>query len=263
MRWLMSVLVLLFASQVSAEPDFDLQHTKWNGLLTANVSWTKDGEESVVDYAAFARNRDGLKAYLGSASAVSQSTFGQWDKADRDAFLINVYNAATVELILTRYPDLKSIKDLGGLLSSPWKKDVISLLGKQRSLDDVEHSMLRGAAGYVEPRIHFAVNCASIGCPALRPEAYVGSRLATQLDDQTKRFLRDRSRNRYESGEGLQVSKIFDWYADDFVKHAGGVDKFLAGYADALGLDSGTSRKLESGTLPISYTDYDWRLNDK
>lgn len=263
MRSLIAVLVLVFTAQVSAQSAFDLDHVQWNRLIAAHVSWTNDGTVSVADYAGFARDRDPLRTYLASASKVSKSTFDGWKKVDREAFLINVYNAATVELILTGYPDLKSIKDLGGLLSSPWKKDVIDLLGKKRSLDDIEQTMLRGAADYSDPRIHFAVNCASIGCPALRPEAYVGSRLSSQLDDQTRRFLRDRSRNRYEPGKGVQVSKIFDWYAEDFDKHAGGVAKFLAKYADSLGLDSAAAGKLESGALPISYTDYDWQLNDK
>ena len=263
MRWIISVLIMLLATQVSAQEKFDLDHASWNSLLAAHVSWTNDGSSSVVNYAGFAKQRDALKAYLTNASKVSSSTYDGWNKGDRQAFLINVYNAATVELILTRYPDLKSIKDLGGLLSSPWKKDAVSLLGEQRSLDDIEHAMLRGAADYTEPRIHFAVNCASIGCPALRPEAFVGARLDEQLDDQTRRFLRDTTRNRYKAGEGLRVSKIFDWYAEDFDKHAGSVRKFLASYADALKLDGDASSKLESGALPISYTDYDWQLNDK
>ncbi|MFZ2235428.1 MAG: DUF547 domain-containing protein [Dokdonella sp.] len=262
MRWLIAILFALLTTQVSAQEKFDLDHAQWNSLLAAHVSWTRDGTASVADYAGFAQDRDALKAYLASASKVSSSTYDGWNKSDRQAFLINVYNAATVELILTRYPDLKSIKDLGSLFRSPWQKDVINLLGEQRSLDDIEHTMLRGAPDYSEPRIHFAVNCASIGCPALRPEAFVGSRLPAQLEDQTTRFLRDRTRNRYEADKGLRVSKIFDWYSEDFDKHAGSVPKFLASYAEALGLYGDAKGKLESGSLRISYSDYDWRLND-
>ena len=263
MRWFVLALVLILAAQVSAQPAFDLDHTQWSRLLAAHVTWTKDGSASVVDYAGFGKDRDALRAYLSSASKLQKSTFDGWSKADREAFLINVYNAATIELILTHYPDIKSIKDLGGLFSSPWKKDVIRLFGEARSLDDIEQTMLRGAPDYSDPRIHFALNCASIGCPALRPETYDGSQLTAQLDDQAKRFLRDPSRNRFDPGKGLSVSKIFDWYAGDFDKHAGGVRNFLAGYADPLGLDANAVSKLESGTLPISYTDYDWRLNGR
>lgn len=116
------------------------------------------------------------------------------------AFLINAYNAATVALILTRYPELDSIKELGSLLRSPWKRRFVDLLGARRSLDDIEHELLREAPDFAEPRIHFAVNCASLGCPALRPEAYEAERLEAQLADQTRRFLRDRSRNRLADG---------------------------------------------------------------
>lgn len=263
MRWFVLVAVLILTVEVSAQPAIDFDQAQWSRLLAAHVTWTKDGSASVVDYAAFSKDRDGLKAYLASTSKLPKATFDAWSKVDREAFLLNVYNAATIELILTHYPDIKSIKDLGGLFGSPWKKEVISLFGDARSLDDIEQTMLRGATDYTDPRIHFALNCASIGCPALRPEAYLGSELTAQLDDQAKRFLRDRSRNRFDPGKGISVSKIFDWYAEDFDKHAGGVRKFLAGYADLLGLDANAVSNLESGTLRISYTDYDWRLNDR
>ena len=111
-------------------------------------------------------------------------------KADRLAFLVNAYNAHTIALVLTRYPDLASIKDLGGWITSPWKQKFFELLGESRSLDDVEHRMIRGGVGAREPRVHFALNCASIGCPALRPEAYRGAsvlvrKIATGMPDCT------------------------------------------------------------------------------
>ncbi|MEO7917173.1 MAG: DUF547 domain-containing protein [Dokdonella sp.] len=261
MRRLIALVFLLLASNGVSAATFDASHAAWNGLVESHVKWTSDGSASVVDYAGFESDRKKLQGYLSSASAVPEATFSRWAKADRIAFLINVYNAATVELVLTKYPDLKSIKDIGGLFGSPWKKDVLNLLGNERSLDGIEHDLIRGAADFDEPRIHFAVNCASIGCPALRPEAYVGSRLDSQLGDQANRFLRDRSRNHYAAGPGLKVSKIFDWYGKDFEAHAGGVNHFLAGHADALGLDKAATTKLESDDLPISYSDYDWKLN--
>ena len=263
MRWLPAMLLLLLTSNWVAAATFDSSYAYWNRLLNSHVTWNSGGSASTVDYAGFKAEQGKLEAFLASAATVPKATFAAWSKADRNAYLINVYNAATIELVLTRYPDLKSIKDIGGLFGSPWKKDVMNLLGAERSLDDMEHDLLRGAADFDEPRIHFAINCASIGCPALRPEAYVGSRLAAQLDDQTSRFLQDRSRNRVDPGKGLRVSKIFDWYSEDFDKHAGGVRKFLAGYANALGLDADAARLVESGTMPISYTDYDWRLNGR
>ena len=132
----------------------------------------QDGQASRVDYSAFQKNQKVLQAYLASMSAVSRSEFDSWTKDQQLAFLINAYNAWTIEFVLSAYPDIKSIKDLGSFFSSPWKKEFINLLGETRSLDNIEHTLIRGSGRYNEPRIHFAVNCASIGCPALLNRAY-------------------------------------------------------------------------------------------
>ncbi len=266
MRALIGFLMLLGSALAAAIPtgaSFDSTHGAWNRLLAANVHWNAAGTTTTVDYAAFARDRTALANYMQSLASVSEAEFGRWPLAERQSFLINAYNAGTVTLVLTRYPGLKSIKEIGGLFGSPWKQDALVLLGKQRTLDEVEHTLLRGAPEYAEPRIHFAVNCASIGCPALRPEAYVGVKLDRQLDDQTRRFLRDRSRNRNDPRAGLRVSKIFDWYGSDFDAHAGGVGAFLARYAAELGLDRATAQRLISGAESVGFTPYDWRLNGK
>lgn len=266
MRWMMAALLMLVSVSVSGTQNtsFNQTHAAWSELLSRHVQWNAEGSASTVDYAGFARDSKALDRTLDAMSKIERGTFHAWTQSDREAFLINAYNAATVKLILSRYPKLESIKDLGGLFSSPWKKEFVDLLGERRSLDSIEHQLLRGARDYRDPRIHFAVNCASIGCPALRPEAYVGSRLDAQLQDQTSRFLRDRSRNQLAAdGESLQVSRIFDWYAEDFQAHTGGVSTFLADHADALGLDAAQSRQLRAGKLPIGFTDYDWSLNVK
>lgn len=237
-------------------------HRVFDHLLRAHVHWQPGGSASVVDYAGFALDRAKLQTYLKSLSAVSAKTYAGWPDADQQAFLINAYNAATIELILGRYPALDSIKELGGLLRSPWQQPVLDLLGKTRSLDDIEHGLLRGALNYRDPRIHFAVNCASVGCPALRNEAYVGARLDAQLEDQTRRFLSDRSRNRYDAADqSLLLSPIFDWYGADFERLAGGLKPFLLRYADALGLDAHARAVLTDTGLRIRFGDYDWRLN--
>lgn len=178
------------------------------------------------------------------------------------AFLINAYNAFTVKLILTRWPDLSSIKDLGSLFSSPWKKRFFNLLGNKRTLDEVE-GMLRKPGRYDDPRIHFAINCASIGCPMLQPHAYDGKQLDHQLDAATADFLGDHSRNRYDAKNGvLKVSKIFDWYADVFSRgKAGSVKKFLAAHAEQLSDDPAARKRIGSGDAEIDYLDYDWQLN--
>lgn len=265
MRILIALLALSLATMATAAhaaASFDRSHASWDRLLGAHVEWNAAGTSTAVDYTGFKRERQVLRRYLQGASAVDTAQFDRWSLAERQAFLINVYNAATVELVLTRYPGLKSIKELGGLFGSPWKLQVLDLLGRRRSLDDIEHVLLRGADDYAEPRIHFAVNCASVGCPALRPEAYVGARLNGQLDDQARRFLSDRRRNRSESGNAaLRVSKIFDWYAEDFNAHSGSVGAFLARYRSELGLDAAAATRLQQGRTHLVYATYDWSLN--
>jgi hypothetical protein len=247
-------------------PGFDHNHAAWTALLRKHVRLVRGGQATQVAYAGFKADRAALKAYLDGLSAVTPATFGGWAKAERQAFLINAYNAFTVELILTRYPDLKSIKDLGSLLSSPWKPKWIALLGNQVSLDDIEHAMLRKRGDYDDPRVHFAVNCASIGCPALREEAFVAARLDAQMDEQTLRFMTDRTRNRYNAQRGrLEVSKIFDWYGEDFRlghRGIGSLQGFAARYADQLADASTDRERIRAGGVDIAFTDYDWALND-
>lgn len=240
-----------------------VSHTHWNDLLKTHVTATADGHSTQVNYAAFKKQRSELKAYLKTLSALSQGQFDALPKNEQLAFLINAYNAWTVELILTKYPDLTSIKDLGSLFSSPWKKSFIPLLGKTVSLDDIEHGLIRGSGRYQEPRIHFAVNCASIGCPSLRAEAYSGDKLESQLEDQTRRFLADTSRNRFNKGT-MELSSIFKWYREDFEtgwRKAESLPAFLALYSDVLSLSPKAEKQLRSGDIDIDFLDYDWNLN--
>jgi hypothetical protein len=245
---------------------FDPTHAAWTALLRRHVRLQRGGQATQLAYAGLATDRASLQAYLDSLSAVPAATFAAWGRAERQAFLINAYNAFTVALVLTRYPGLKSIKDLGNLFSSPWKPKWIALLGGQVSLDDIEHAMLRKRGDHDDPRVHFAVNCASIGCPALREEAYVATRLDAQLDEQTLRFMSDRTRNRYHPQRGrLELSKIFDWYGEDFrLGHRGvtSVSAFAARFADQLADAPADRERIRAGRVDIAYTDYDWTLND-
>jgi Protein of unknown function, DUF547 len=245
---------------------FDHSHAAWTALLKRHVLLLRGGQASQLRYAGMAADRAALKAYLDTLSAVSAATFAGFSKPQQQAFLINAYNAFTVELVLTRYPDLKSIKDLGGLLSSPWKPKWITLLDGKRSLDDIEHETLRKRGVYDDPRVHFAVNCASIGCPMLREEAFVADWLEAQLEQQAQRFLADRSRNRYDPQRGvLEVSKIFDWYGEDFrLGHRGitSLAAFLARHADLLADAPADRDRIRGQKLTIAFLYYDWALND-
>ena len=210
--------------------------------------------------------QDALQAYLDGLSAVTAGEYQAWTREQQLAFLINAYNAYTVKLVLTRYPGIKSIKDIGSLAQSPWKKKFFTLLGAARSLDDVEHGMIRAPGAFDEPRIHFALNCASIGCPMLRDEAYVAGRLDAQLESAVRRFLGDRSRNRYDAVSGrLEISPLFDWYSADFEKggrDVNSVPRFLAKYADFVTDEAVGHAMVRRGAPPIRYLSYDWTLND-
>ncbi len=266
-QWLLAAAAAALAAAPWARAQaFDHAHTTWTALLKRHVVLLRGGQESQLRYAGMAAERAELKAYLDRLSGVSTAAFEGFGKAQQMAFLINAYNAFTVELILTRYPKLASIKDLGSLLSSPWKPKWVPLLGEKLSLDDIEHEMLRKRGRFDDPRVHFAVNCASIGCPALREEAFTADRLDAQLDQQTQRFMSDRTRNRYNAQRGrLEVSKIFDWFGEDFRLGHRGIDSlpaFMARHADALADAPADRDRIRSMKLDIAFLDYDWALND-
>jgi hypothetical protein len=253
------LLGALWAASVAAFAQLEQPDAAWNELLGKHVRWLPDQVQSRVDYAGMQRERAALKKVLDGYSALTPAQFAQLNRAQQMAFLINAYNAFTVELVLTRYPDLKSVKDLGSLFSSPWKISFFELLGQQRNLDWIEHEQLRPR--YMDARAHMALNCASIGCPALRNEAFDAARLDAQLDDSVRRFLADRTRNRVQ-GETVQLNPIFKWYREDFERgRSRGLQGFLADYADALA-DSAAQRKLlRDGKPSIDWLDYDWSLN--
>lgn len=254
------IMLAMFTSVLQAKP----LHESWNALLAQHVNPVNKGHSTSVDYTGFLAQRSQLQDYLQELEQISQSDFDQWTDNKKLAFLINAYNAWTVELILTEYPDLKSIRDLGSFFRSPWAKSLIPLLGNTYSLDDIEHELIRGDNKYQEPRIHFAVNCASIGCPALREEAYEESKLDNQLEEQTQRFLSDTSRN-YIQGKQLFLSSIFKWYKGDFEKGfrgANSLESFLLLYPESLKLSENQRTTLENNDMEIDFLDYDWQLND-
>nr|WP_229817214.1 DUF547 domain-containing protein [Thalassotalea profundi] len=243
-------------------------HKGWNTLLSMHVVVSNDNHSTAVDYTGIKSKETELKAYLDLLTAITQAEFDGWGKAKQLAFLINAYNAWTVELIVSNLINdkgisLKSIKELGSFFSSPWSKKFIPLLGKTRSLDDIEHKLIRGSERYNDPRIHFAVNCASIGCPALREEAYTEDKLDVQLHAQTIRFLLDTRRNKIQ-GNTLSVSSIFKWYSGDFEKDFKGtktVQQFFLHYSEALKLTQTQENLLKANKMKVKFLDYNWALN--
>lgn len=259
---ILAASALLATATSTFAQTFDHNYTAWNTLLAKHVKWLPDNKQSRANYKGFAADRAELKSVLDSLSAVSQAQFNGWSKEQQMAFLINAYNAFTVEIILSKYPDIKSIKELGSFNRGPWKNEFFTLLGSKRHLDWIEHEQLRPK--YAEPRVHVAVNCASIGCPALFPEAFTAPKMDAMLEDGMRKFLGDRTRNKYEGGK-LQVSNIFKWFKEDFEKGNKGFAKLedvFAKYAELMTSDAAAQAQIKAKTVSISHLDYDWSLND-
>jgi Protein of unknown function, DUF547 len=260
---------LAFASAVATAQSFDHSHAALTTLLKKHVVVIDGGKSSQVNYAALGKERAALKSYLDVLSAVADADFKTWSKAQQMAFLINAYNGYTLELILQNYPT-KSIKDIGGTFDNRWKRKFFKLLGGESFLDKIEHDTLRKPGAYNEPRVHFAVNCASVGCPPLREEAFTADKLDKQLEEQAVRFLSDHSRNRFANGK-LEVSMIFKWFKEDWESGYKGFDgktapiksrnEYFARYAKQLADSPADQAKIAEGKIDISYLDYDWLLN--
>jgi len=234
------------ASPVTAA-DFDQSHSLLDRVLKQYV------KNARVDYAALQAQPQDLNRYLDQVATVGKTEFKQWSGPQQIAFLSNAYNASTLRLIIENYP-LKSIKDIGGWFSGPWDQPVVKLFGETITLNTLEHKVLR--VDYAEPRIHFALVCAAIGCPPLRGEAFVGTRLEEQLVDQAKQFLSESTKNRVDAANRtVYLSPIFKWYGGDFEKKSGSVLAALKPYWPG--------KAVTPDGFKISYTDYDWSLNEQ
>ena len=248
----MRVLAFIFAMSLSATSmAFDQSHNQWTQVLQKYLN-----DEGYVNYGQLKKDAQDadhlLPQYLEAISAVKKVEYDQWSDHNKMAYLINAYNALTVQLIIDHHPT-ESIRKIGGFFSGPWKKEFFSILdGTLTSLDPIEHDVLRPE--FKDYRIHAAVNCASISCPPLRNEAFVGERLDAQLDDQMRQWLADETRNRFSDNE-IELSKIFDWYGKDFVKWGGGINNVLKKYGPEAAI-----RAVENDS-DIDYLKYDWGLN--
>ena len=210
-------------------------HSSFNDLLQNHVSSSGN-----VNYNGFKANRTALGNYISDLG--DNMPKNAWSKNDKLAYWINAYNAMTIDLIL-RNPKVKSIKDI----DKPWDQRLWKLGEKWYNLDEIEHQILRKMD---EPRIHFAIVCASVSCPKLQNEAFTASNLDSQLTNATKEFLSDSSRNNL-SKSSVKLSKIFKWFAKDFKQNQSLID-FLNKYSD---IDI-------SQNATKSYMNYNWDLND-
>lgn len=256
MRFLL-LLCALFSFSVFSAPKADLwpywnhsneasqteiSHLEWQQLLDRYL--VTQGENTLFRYRAVsAADKATLKQYIQRLAKLDPL---QYRKAEQYAYWVNLYNAITVDLILDNYP-IKSITKLGGLFSfGPWDEDVITINNQNLTLNDIEHRILRPI--WQNPRTHYAVNCASLGCPNLQAQAFTADNTQTLLDSAAKTFINSKKGVSIE-GDTAKISSIYDWFAVDF----GGennVFNHIRQYAPRYNSFSGR----------VKY-DYDWSLN--
>ena len=257
-------LLILFLVFFTSSPAiaFDHHHGMFDIVLKKHVLMKDGGQSSQVDYKGIANDKALFKTYLAELSSVKKKEFDSWNRNRRLAFLINAYNAYTIALVLDHYP-VKSIRDIGTLFKSPWSIPFVPLFGEKLSLDHIEHTMIRQKGAYDEPRIHVALVCASVGCPALLNEAYTAENLESQLEKALVSFLSDKSRNRYDPRDNkLHVSSLFKWYEKDFKDKYGTLFNFFIRYKDNLGFTKDHMTAKRRATK-IVFEDYNWDLNDR
>lgn len=220
-------------------------HAIWDELTHKHVT-----DEGFVNYKGFIKDSSKLNNYLELLS--KNHPKDTWTSNQRKAYWINAYNAFTIKLIVDNYP-VESIKDLGGSIykvNTPWDIKFIKIGEEEYDLNNIEHSILRKE--WEDPRIHAAVNCASVSCPALMQGAYIADKLDQQLDTQMKRFIQDSNKNTIAKNE-LKLSRIFKWFSGDFKNISPSVIAYLNKYSSVE----------ISEDADIEYVEYDWSLNDE
>ncbi|MDH4036871.1 MAG: DUF547 domain-containing protein [Candidatus Krumholzibacteria bacterium] len=240
----------------------------------AAVLRTHVDEHGLVDYAGLKADRAGLDEFAGTIADLDPALYESWAEPERLAFWINAYNALTLRLIVDHYP----IQSLAGRekyparsiqqIPNPWSRPRYRVMGQERSLDDIEHNVIRKE--FHEPRIHMALVCAAMSCPPLRREPFSGAELDAQLDDQSRRFFSD-LRNLQIDREKNEVyaSQILEWFADDFapgvVKEHGQLVARRTAVVNAAGphVPADARAYLEAGDFLLKYFDYDWTLNEQ
>lgn len=237
---LMGGFVAGFSTPVIAET-FD--HSLFDELLGKYI---KDGK---VDYQGIKSEEQKLDQYLALLDATDPETLS---RDEQFAFYANAYNAYTIKLIVENYP-VESIKDLGSLFKTPWKKEFAKLGGKVYTLDNIEHDILRPQ--FQDPRVHFAINCAAKDCPPLYPEAFWANLLDEQLERNTRAFLNNPEKT-YLKENTLYVTSIFKWFKEDFENDP---LSFVLKYAEG---DFKKELEAKTGSIKVKYLSYDWSLNE-
>ena len=245
MLQVVTLSILAFYCSFSAVSASTVDHSLFGELLQDHV---RSGQ---VNYDGFKKDEDKLDRYLAVLEAVDPQVLSP---DEQFAFYTNAYNAWTIKAILSKYPNISSIKQLGIFNRGPWKKKIVRLNGQVLSLDNIEHDILRPQ--FKDPRVHFAINCAAHSCPPLRSEPYVGNRLDSQLDEATREFINNPNRT-YLKGDALFVSKIFKWFSEDFNSDP---YSFVLRFAEG---DFKSQLSTRGASVRVKYLPYDWSLNNK
>jgi len=229
-----------------------IDHSAWDAMLKDYVE--ADGHLNRVDYAAWKReSRDALLSYI---ARMEQFDVASLTRAEQYAYWVNLYNAVTVALILKHYP-VDTIRDIdispGFFSNGPWGAKLVEIGGVKLSLDNIEHDILR--VNWDDPRVHYAVNCASVGCPNLARDAYTGDKLDAQLDAAARAYIASPRGLRFDGGRAT-ASKIYSWYDEDFGNSEAGVIAHMRRHAQ------GETAERLAGLSSIDNYEYDWGLND-
>lgn len=231
-----------------------IDHGAWEAFLARYLVIHPDG----VNRVAYAKVDDADKTRLDDyLSSLAEVRISDYSRDEQRAYWINLYNALTIDVVLDHYP-VDSIRDISispGFFSiGPWGKKLIRIEGEEISLDDIEHRILRPI--WKDPRIHYAVNCASLGCPKLMPRAFTAANTEELLERGARDFINSDHGARFESDTRLVASSIYDWFQEDFGGTEAGVIAHLRLYARA------PLEKKLGGIRQVSDFEYDWTLND-
>jgi hypothetical protein len=246
---ILTTLALILPSTVHGQTSsFDHSHALYAKVLSQYV---RDGR---VDYKSLHKNSEDLMNYMDQMAQVSREEFDQWTRNERMAFLINLYNAQTLKIIVENYP-VRNIRMLGVPFLGPWSLAGIKVFGKKISLDHIEHGILR--AKYKDPRIHFTLVCAAKSCPPLRNEPFVPDRLEEQLDDQGRDFMREPKKNRIDKErKTLYLTSIVSFYRGDFPSGGEALARYFWQF-----FDPSVTANEDPADYRVRYTSYDWSIN--
>ncbi|MBC8233020.1 DUF547 domain-containing protein [bacterium] len=267
-----SLLGVLFSAYAENDMRQEFNYDDYAATLKTYMN-----NQGMVNYKQLKVNREKLDSFVLSVGRLNTESYEKWSEKKKIAFWLNIYNALTLKAIIDNYPIKSSFfkarlypKNSIRQISGVWDKLKFTVMGRNMTLDDIEHKTLR--KNFNEPRIHAALVCAAMGCPPLRNEPYTGDKLDAQLNDQARRFWKNTRKFKIDRNKKIvYLSSIFKWFGEDFVKTYG-TDETFDGHSKperavlnfiSKYLDDRNREYLTTGKYKIKYLDYDWSLNEQ